>query len=475
MNARLCASCVEEQQFCSCTQQQLCNSCGTGDIRLSLNETLLFLRRFLLLTDEQNLSTFIMLDRGRGALVNCPDVFTGQLVDDLSATDDEIQKNKEALIESWRDGSLPQVFAVEPPVIQNCIGPYNNAFHGVRPVFELCSQSRIMDLEQNWLAAVKELDYSKLPQVARMCNPRHLARSRLACTEREERICILNDEAATRCAMYPFSILMEEDRQRSALEQSWIEELATQTWDLLYTKNFLASFEGQLNGATADVYVKSIVGSMYAEVGGTRFKLFPRMPGGNSVPFLALQVLHRARANKRALRTMHFVRFSKKMSPSKDFLQHEETCYFLDMTPSASFRYLINVKIYSPSAAVKILSCFHESLWYNEMSWDDLRCTCNGFTDSVASLHWDYEALYTKREMKQFLDTIRPLTPDEFHWRARCLSPGAGCVWSPDNDKYWPMLFRKIIRYCLQIRVAAGISGVGHLPHEVVEIIGTFL
>ena len=65
------------------------------------------------------------------------------------------------------------------------------------------------------------------------------------------------------------------------------------------------------------------------------------------------------------------------------------------------------------------------------------------------------------------------VSPEEFHWRARCLCPSPGYCWTPETDKYWPLLFRKIIRCCLKIRVREG--HLHHLPHDVVSVIGGFL
>ena len=61
-----------------------------------------------------------------------------------------------------------------------------------------------------------------------------------------------------------------------------------------------------------------------------------------------------------------------------------------------------------------------------------------------------------------------------FHWYARCASPSAHTIWTTETDKYWPFLFRKIVRYCLQIQIPAA-EGHGQLKTLPVTVIGSYL
>ena len=171
---------------------------------------------------------------------------------------------------------------------------------------------------------------------------------------------------------------------------------------------------------------------------------------------------------------MRFVRCGKLLDRRSDELSTatDQTLHFVCQVSSAYVGYLLNVKQWPKLSTGFSAFLPWESLWDGSKSLQELSISSTQMKDPKL---FDEHSLYSHRDEDRFLKTISPLTPEEFHWRARCLSPGAGCVWSPETDKYWPMLFRKIIRYCLQIRVAAGVAGVGHLPHGIVSIIGSFL
>ena len=66
---------------------------------------------------------------------------------------------------------------------------------------------------------------------------------------------------------------------------------------------------------------------------------------------------------------------------------------------------------------------------------------------------------------------------EELHWYFRSASPSVFTVWTAETDKYWPFLFRKVVRYCLKIRIpsAEGHGGLTTVPHDVVTVIASYL
>ena len=107
---------------------------------------------------------------------------------------------------------------------------------------------------------------------------------------------------------------------------------------------------------------------------------------------------------------------------------------------------------------LNVLLCFSGAAFL--ALWPEAGATNTDWTPAVTSL-------------QRMLSDEYGLSSDEFHWRARCLCPSPGYCWTPETDKYWPLLFRKIIRCCLKIRVREG--HLHHLPHDVVSVIGGFL
>ena len=91
---------------------------------------------------------------------------------------------------------------------------------------------------------------------------------------------------------------------------------------------------------------------------------------------------------------------------------------------------------------------------------------------SVWFSDWDRQDLLRHRDEEVFLKMIAPWSPDEFHWVARCMSPGTGAIWTPETDRHWPFLFRKILRYITKIPVALGSAT---LPHDVAAAIASFI
>ena len=61
------------------------------------------------------------------------------------------------------------------------------------------------------------------------------------------------------------------------------------------------------------------------------------------------------------------------------------------------------------------------------------------------------------------------------HWYLRCSSPNPHFVWSPENDKNWPLLFRKVIRLLTRIRVPQGSGENVTLPLPLLSNVARFL
>ena len=62
-----------------------------------------------------------------------------------------------------------------------------------------------------------------------------------------------------------------------------------------------------------------------------------------------------------------------------------------------------------------------------------------------------------------------------FQWKLRSRSPNTAMVWSPETDKNWPFLLRKIIRYLTKIQVPQGSGQVVSFPHPLVVQVASFL
>ena len=380
------------------------------------------------------------------------------------------------------DGFVKAILAVEPPVVQRCIGPYGNAFYGVRPVFQLVEhlgRKPTFVLCPDWELAVLENDATKLPPIARRSNL-NLPLCHLAAYEREPRFQIVAEEERERSRVYPM-VIHEEYTARAAIEDSYNWELSELAWEFVYGNNewwhsqFKHLFRVKRIHQQDELTVKSVIGTnVELETGNPWVEVFESLPGANTLYWVALQVSRFGTIYQgRPPPSMRFFQAGKILDRSGYQVKcwTNSTVHFPDIACSSLFGYLINIETWP-----KLLSSHTvppqpwEALWDEPTSMETFKLT----TSANFNL-FDPDELHSNRDIKRFLRSISPLTPEEFHWRARCLSPGAGCVWCPETDKYWPMLFRKMVRYCLQIRVAAGVSGVGHLPHEVVCIVGSFL
>ena len=373
------------------------------------------------------------------------------------------------------EGVVRAVFTVEPPVVQNCVGPYGNAFHGVRPVFRLVSAedgTEKFELDLDWLNAVLSSDETKLPSIARRPN-HNLPFSHLAAVERKARTEILAEELRERSKLYPM-VTHEESTARDGIVESYNWELSEMAWEFVYGSNEWWLTQAKNTLRRGQLTVKSVIGSrVELETGNAWVEVFESLPGADSLYWIALHISRFGTIYKnRPPPSVMFFQAGKILNRRRYQLNcgTNSTVHFPDMLSSSYFGYLINVETWRKTVPHTIRPLPWESLWDEPKSLEILKVT------SSANMYlFDADELHSHRDEDRFLNTISPLTPEEFHWRARCLSPGAGCVWSPETDKYWPMLFRKIIRYGLQIRVAAGVSGVAHLPHEVVAIVGSFL
>ena len=364
------------------------------------------------------------------------------------------------------------VFTVDPPVVQNCVGPYGNAFHGVRPVFRMDGDCGNIDLEPDWLAAVQGRDAAKLPAIALRTNP-NLAFCHLCAYEREARLQILRDALGERDRIYPASLLDGETTIRHEIEDCFNWELTEMAWNFVNGISRRGKKKSSLfRGNPIAVKVVTPLTNVVHFENDPGMTAFSALPGANTLYWAAKQISARSERDKgRSLTSIRFLCHGEACNPRNFFLSAGERLQFIDYVCAVSFGYLINVDRWPSDVRKSPFPLFWECLWDEPRSgeWLQLIAVPSNF------VVFDEPNLHSHRDEDRFLKTISPLTPEEFHWRARCLGPGAGCVWSPETDKYWPMLFRKIIRYCLQIRVAAGVAGVGHLPHGIVSIIGSFL
>ena len=79
-------------------------------------------------------------------------------------------------------------------------------------------------------------------------------------------------------------------------------------------------------------------------------------------------------------------------------------------------------------------------------------------------------------EEEDFSDARRLALLEIGQWLLRSASPAPNVVWSPDNDRHWPMLFRKMVRSLLRLPLPPG-GGHPHpfLPRELAVHIGGFL
>ena len=374
---------------------------------------------------------------------------------------------------SWQDGDENTTVTVQPPAIQRWRGPYGNAFYGVQPTFSRNSASADYDLDPNWLRAVVNFDITICPPESLQRRP-HVNLCSCLAEERAERIDIVDQESSALDRILPWSPQQQEGILREQIEQEALEEMCDAAWQFIYNNDGSRRNPVIRN---ALVGVKTITDVRLRPNSFPYLEFFPGLEVTKTHHWLALQVLRRADnfEARREPRNVVFGTHSVVRRHDEIHLDPEDTYLYLGMAPRSSFGYLINMKRWG---GIRTEHSYWVALWDEPRSLGELRLV----TDDVPGLRspqphfvFDESFLFSHREESRFVNAIAPLTLEEFHWRARCLSPGAGCVWSPENDKYWPMLFRKIIQYCLQIRVAAGVSGVGHLPHEVVAIVGSFL
>ena len=396
---------------------------------------------------------------------------------------ERLQKSALVMVEQTvREEGVQHVsFTIEPPVVQNCVGPYGNAFHGVRPVLEIVRKNGIetFALDVNWLEAVLSSGAAKLPPIALRLN-HHLPLCHLAAYERQSRSQILVDELQARNIVYPAGLNDRESTTRAAIKDSYNWELSEIAWEFVYGNHerWLTELRDFLCCHTCrreKLSVKTMMGaSIDFDTGHSTIDVFERLPGANTLYWVVLHLSRWSKYfNRRPLTTMRFCQKGQLLDPRSILLdcQSFPVVQLVDTASSSYFGYLININKWP-----QITRHFTPALLPWEMLWDDLPSPETlRLISGVNFGMFDADHLHSHRQLDAFLRDIAPLTPEEFHWRARCLSPGAGCVWSPETDKYWPMLFRKIVRYCLQISVAEGVSGVGHLPHEVVAIVASFL
>ena len=92
---------------------------------------------------------------------------------------------------------------------------------------------------------------------------------------------------------------------------------------------------------------------------------------------------------------------------------------------------------------------------------------------------WGNEGVVSPRPgptpMLDVSTAVRFLPFESAHWYLRCCSPNPLFVWSPENDKNWPFLFRKVIRLLSRIRVPQGSGESVTLPLPLVAIVAKFL
>ena len=132
---------------------------------------------------------------------------------------------------------------------------------------------------------------------------------------------------------------------------------------------------------------------------------------------------------------------------------------------------VIHMELRCPSCRDQFLLFPHPKDWdpYQMKFEDVLNDRADQLFDASTSKEANCGCAARKLRLRSFLN--RPL--DEVHWYLRCASPSRNVLWSPDNDRYWPMRFRKNIRYLTKISLKG--KQVDRIPVDVVAIIGKFL
>mmetsp|Transcript_48195 Transcript_48195/g.148713 ORF Transcript_48195/g.148713 Transcript_48195/m.148713 type:complete len:524 (-) Transcript_48195:122-1693(-) len=95
----------------------------------------------------------------------------------------------------------------------------------------------------------------------------------------------------------------------------------------------------------------------------------------------------------------------------------------------------------------------------------DAHCLSNGCIDMPSGLFGSPEHAADRAQLF-----------DAMQWVLRAASPSPLVRWTPETDRFWPLLFRKMIRYLRRVRLGPAYEAQGRrLPLEVVERVGEFL
>ena len=355
----------------------------------------------------------------------------------------------------WEDpdlGPFTWHLLLDPSPETECrIGPYENVFHGVQIHSVITFPSDYpfkpfrMELDQGWVKAAVERKPGAVTyvrhrnQLSALQDRENKERHALARLEHEELPIplLLIDTIETETRLRE-RLARDEEVARSAMPSSCMKALQLHT----------PSSEGAGPAIDFFVVVKSISGKSVI------------------IPALlhdTIEAIKQRFADKEGYGAHRFIYAGKQLEDGRTLQDYSialgTTIHAVPYLRGCDCRYLLtpNTSDWTPAMFVEKVVVNKADELYDEGSRPhDYHCDCE------------------KRWLQTRAFGERP--SDEVHWYLRCASPSRNVVWSPDNDRYWPMRFRKNIRYLTKISLKGKqVSGSDRIPVDVVAVMGSYL
>ena len=322
--------------------------------------------------------------------------------------------------------------------MEHKVGPYENVFHGVQIHSVITFPKDYpfkpfrMELDQGWVKAAVESKPTAIVEV------RHQNQiSALQDDERSQRQALMYFEHSE----LPFPILLSEQEVGARERLARDEELA---------RSAMPSGCVQGGRGHLGIIVKTMTGKILqidAALDDTIETIKSRIEHKDGGPFSFARLVHAGKQlqDGRTLGDYGILLGS--------------TIHALPFFNGCNCRYLLtpDTPDWSPAlTVVKEIVNRTNALFDSAYEIDNSNCGCE------------------KRRLQYDAFGKRPF--DDVHWLLRCTSPSVNVVWSPDNDRYWPMRFRKNIRYLTKISLKGKqVSGSDRIPVDVVSVMGSYL